>query len=159
MRGLSLTQPWASLVAFGAKRWETRGWSTSYRGQVAIHASKGFPNDCKEMCFWPPFNDGLASGGITTLRAMPLGAILAVADLVGCHRTCCAPWVLGPIHGAIRTQPAAHEGELGDYADGRFFFELDNVRCLREPIQYKGALGLWAIPEDVVAQINAAVSA
>lgn len=43
MKALSLTQPWATLVAIGAKKIETRSWSTSYRGPVAIHASKGYP--------------------------------------------------------------------------------------------------------------------
>lgn len=41
MKGLSLTQPWATLVAIGAKRIETRIWATSYRGPLAIHAAKG----------------------------------------------------------------------------------------------------------------------
>lgn len=40
MKALSLTQPWASLVAVGAKRIETRSWRTSYRGPLAIHAAK-----------------------------------------------------------------------------------------------------------------------
>jgi hypothetical protein len=31
MKALTLTQPWASLVAFKAKRIETRSWSTNYR--------------------------------------------------------------------------------------------------------------------------------
>lgn len=38
---LTLSQPYASLVALGAKRIETRSWRTSYRGPLAIHAAKG----------------------------------------------------------------------------------------------------------------------
>lgn len=34
MRGLSLTQPWATLVAIGAKKIETRSWTTTYRGAL-----------------------------------------------------------------------------------------------------------------------------
>ena len=45
MKALTLTQPWASLVACGAKTIETRSWRTPYRGPVAIHAAKGFPAD------------------------------------------------------------------------------------------------------------------
>ena len=33
VKALSLTQPWATLVAMGAKRIETRSWATSYRGR------------------------------------------------------------------------------------------------------------------------------
>ena len=36
---LTLTQPWATLVAIGAKKIETRSWSASYRGPLAIHAA------------------------------------------------------------------------------------------------------------------------
>jgi hypothetical protein len=41
MKVLSLTQPWATLAAIGAKKIETRSWSTAYRGPLAIHAAKG----------------------------------------------------------------------------------------------------------------------
>jgi len=40
MKALSLWQPWASAIALGSKRIETRGWATSYRGPLAIHAAK-----------------------------------------------------------------------------------------------------------------------
>ena len=40
MRALSLWQPWASGIALGAKRIETRSWSTPYRVPIAIHAAK-----------------------------------------------------------------------------------------------------------------------
>lgn len=40
LRALTLHQPWASLVALGVKRIETRGWSTKYRGRILIHAAQ-----------------------------------------------------------------------------------------------------------------------
>lgn len=40
IKGLSLWQPWASLIALKVKTIETRGWSTNYRGTLAIHAAK-----------------------------------------------------------------------------------------------------------------------
>jgi len=43
MKALSLWQPWASLVALRVKTIETRSWSTSYRGPLAIHAAKHVP--------------------------------------------------------------------------------------------------------------------
>lgn len=39
MKAISLWQPWAHLVVLGLKRWETRSWSTSYRGPLLIHAA------------------------------------------------------------------------------------------------------------------------
>lgn len=38
MKALTLHQPWATLVAIGAKTVETRGWATKHRGPLAIHA-------------------------------------------------------------------------------------------------------------------------
>jgi ASCH domain len=40
VQALSLHQPWASLVALGVKKIETRSWSTRYRGPLLIHAAK-----------------------------------------------------------------------------------------------------------------------
>ena len=39
-KGLSLTQPWASLIADGKKTIETRRWKTSYRGPILICSTK-----------------------------------------------------------------------------------------------------------------------
>lgn len=44
MKALTVHQPWATLIAIGAKRLETRSWSTSYRGPLAIHAAKSRPD-------------------------------------------------------------------------------------------------------------------
>ena len=46
MKALTLYQPWATLVAIGAKKIETRSWSTPYRGPLAIHAGK-----CRDYIF------------------------------------------------------------------------------------------------------------
>lgn len=43
MKALSLWQPWASLIAVGHKTIETRSWTTSYRGPLAITATKRAP--------------------------------------------------------------------------------------------------------------------
>lgn len=39
MKALTIWQPWASLLACGAKKYETRSWATKYKGQIAIHAA------------------------------------------------------------------------------------------------------------------------
>ncbi len=55
MRCITLTQPWATLVAIGAKTIETRSWGTKYRGELAVHAAKGFPKEAQHLCFQEPF--------------------------------------------------------------------------------------------------------
>jgi len=36
LKALSLWQPWASLMALGVKRIETRSWQTQHRGPLII---------------------------------------------------------------------------------------------------------------------------
>lgn len=40
MKGLSIRQPWVNLILTGHKTIETRTWSTKYRGDLLIVASK-----------------------------------------------------------------------------------------------------------------------
>lgn len=40
MKAITILQPWAALIACGAKKIETRSWYTDHRGQIAIHAGK-----------------------------------------------------------------------------------------------------------------------
>ena len=147
MRGLSLTQPWATLVAIGAKKVETRSWSPSYRGQIAIHASKGFPRWARAICGDEPlFRAALFKGGFRGWADLPLGKIVAVVDLVEVKSTGCkgnqyrADWV----H-ELTTQ----ERWFGDYGPERFGLFLSDIKRVSKPIPCKGALGLWAVPEDI----------
>ena len=39
-KAITLYQPWASLLACGAKIYETQSWQTEYRGEIFIHSSK-----------------------------------------------------------------------------------------------------------------------
>ena len=59
MKGLTMTQPWATLVAISANVIETRDWPTKYRGPIAIHAAKGFPPDARALCRTQPFRAAL----------------------------------------------------------------------------------------------------
>ncbi len=40
MKGLTIRQPWASLIAMGQKTIEVRSWPTKYRGPLLITASR-----------------------------------------------------------------------------------------------------------------------
>lgn len=135
MKALTLTQPWATLVTIGAKQFETRSWGTSYRGPLGIHAAKGFPNDCRELCLEEPFRSTLVAAGINTLRDLPLGQMLATCNLVDCLRT---EMVVEELQ---RTESL--EYHFGNYGPHRYAFKLNNVQRLEAPIPVKGALGLW----------------
>ncbi len=146
MKALSLTQPWASLVAIGAKQYETRSWQVAlgpYGFQIAIHASKGFPWEAKALMRREPFRAALLPHGYKVPATLPLGAIVAVATVLKLWRT--SDLVRGL---------SEQERAFGDWTPGRFAWQLGNVRRLPEPIPCKGALGFWEVPADVEAEIR-----
>lgn len=140
MKALSLTQPWASLVAWGGKRIETRSWSTSYRGPLAIHAAKGWPVQARRLITVAPFHDEAIRAGYGSSPApgvwpdpYPLGAIVATCHLIDCWRTT-----------DVRLKDITpRERAFGDYGRGRFALILAQVEALPTPIPASGALGLW----------------
>ena len=148
MKAITLTQPWATLVAIGAKRIETRSWGTSYRGPIAIHAAKGFPGSAKDLCSsrvflralgWPECPDKLTQEWLDDnarrIKALPLGCVIATANLVHCMDTDLIRRYVQPF--------TEQEESFGDYSPGRFGFLLDNVIPLAALVPVRGALGLW----------------
>ena len=45
MKGLTIKQPWATLIMQKDKRFEFRSWQTKYRGDLLIHAGKGIDKE------------------------------------------------------------------------------------------------------------------
>ena len=82
MKALTLTQPWATFVAIGVKRIETRSWSTRYRGPLAIHAAKAMPAEARTLCEEEPLRMLLEQAGFGGADDLPRGVVIAVADLV-----------------------------------------------------------------------------
>ena len=147
MKTLSLTQPWATLVAIGAKQIETRSWNTSYRGPLAIHAAKGLgpvggKRGLSETCGTEPFCSVLNEYGrsqrwkdladMVTRPLLPQGTIIAIVELYDIRATT-------TISDAISQQELA----FGDYSIGRYAWLLRNAEMLPEPTPARGALGLW----------------
>lgn len=155
MKAITLTQPWASLVAAGQKRIETRSWSTSYRGPIAIHAAKTFPGSAKRFCearavSWalgwracgPEITQEWMDYMAAQIKSLPLGCVIATANLVRCVNTELIERYVQPF--------TEQERNFGNYDPRRYGFLLDSVVALPEPIPAKGALSLWEwpAPED-----------
>lgn len=144
--GLSILQPWASLVAIKEKVLETRTWGPAFRGWLAIHASKKRVEPVNRA----PFVAALAAHGLE-LATLPVGAVVAVALLQGVYRAEAAlrdlrsPNLLGSF--------PRFEEAFGDYSAGRYAWGLTNVHRLREPLPCRGALGLWPVPPDLEQRI------
>lgn len=136
MKALSLTQPWATAIIIGRKQIETRSWQTSFRGQIAIHAAKGFPAWAKEFASVEHALQRLPS-------RFPLGAIIGVAKIQDIRSTY-----------ELKLTISAIEKIYGDYSDGRFGWLLSDVIALPEPIPCKGALSLWDVPAEIEAEIR-----
>ena len=147
MKVLTLTQPWATLVALGAKMIETRSFYVGYRGPLLIHAAKGFPLDCRELCNLMPFSGVLVPHGYDA-NNLPLGVILCETELVDCLK---ADTVANAMPSYSECE---HEADFGDYSSGRFAWLLRCriVRTFDPPIPAKGALGLWSF--DIEAALR-----
>lgn len=131
MKAISLWQPWASAMAAGVKRNETRSWSTDYRGELLICSAKRMPS-----------REELAAMDVETYKAamaMPYGFGLCVVDLLRCVRTERVEYYR-PLSEAERS--------LGDYTPGRFAWITDNCRKLRNPVPIRGRQGLFSLTPD-----------
>ena len=117
MKAITICQPYAGLIAQGVKRVENRTWPTTYRGAILIHAGKS-------RAWLMPEDD-------TT--GMVFGAVVAVADLVGCRK--------------LEDLPPAWRAHV--HASGPWCWMLSNVRPLEVPLPWRGAQGLFEIPDAV----------
>lgn len=157
MKTLTLWQPWASLLACGAKKFETRGWATQYRGPIAIHAAMLNPfkaiRPIPEDAVWE-MRQALKKAGIlnntSDFRALPRGAVIATGELVGCHNIVSVGWtgyterrIAWVDEKMMPHYPSEDELLFGDWTPGRFAWEIKNVKMLPDPIPAKGKQGLW----------------
>lgn len=135
MRALTVWQPWASLLAIGDKKNETRGRHTNIRGQVAIHAAK---KPLKEI-------EPLMEPGVLELAnkllapildrngQLPLGCIVGTGNLVDC--------IL--IDEEFLKTLSPMERLFGDYTLGRYAWVFRDVKYFKDPILAKGGQGFW----------------
>src|SRR5262245_50640539 len=137
MKALTLTQPWATLVALGAKQVETRSWRVSHRNlPLAIHAAKSFPRSARALCAEEPFRQALKAAGYGfDGYDLPTGVVLATVTLLDCctvEHLERAPHILTPT-----------ERAFGNSSPGRFAWRLWKPQVLPEPAPARGSLGLW----------------
>lgn len=160
MKAITLTEPWASLVAIGAKKIETRSWGTDYRGPIAIHAAKGLTGDDVAFAQEDDITELLMNGGVALFpfggwcgpvkMAFPetRGRVVATARLSACLPMVATPNGIAvedrrrPDGERVRLVPAS-ELPFGHYDLGRYAWILTDVVRLPQPIPARGALGLW----------------
>jgi hypothetical protein len=138
MKALTLWEPWASLIAIGAKRIETRSWATSYRGPLAIHASKKVPSDISDFYEENQLPWDLTRLGFFNITDLPAGMVLATCRLVDVIPTT-SPYLTE----VLKTK----EANYGDYEPGRFAWILTDITHLEVPVPAIGHQGLWTWDE------------
>ncbi len=151
MRAITLWQPWASLLACGAKQFETRSWGTQYRGPIAIHAAAKNPNcaDIFGMMSEDMIDSVREALGIVDFAELPRGAIIATAELVGCWPTVAPARIEGMVSTGKMIKAAGpvsvHGNELqfGDWTPGRYAWEFANMKMLDKPVPAKGGQRIW----------------
>lgn len=150
MKCLTLTQPWATLVAIGEKKIETRSWRTSYRGTLAIHAAKGFPGDARDFANSHRVNGLLVNAGYATAdknAGIPTGAVVATARLISCIPTReLRQGQVIPVDylaGCGDFELTDQEFLFGNYDPGRWAWLLADITPLPSPIPAIGHLSLW----------------
>ena len=154
MKVITVYQPWASMlwlaghpvpeVASLGKHNETRGWSRKYRGPLAIHASKD--RRFLDLARQEPFRFALSAAGISGPEDLPLGAVIAVCNLVDCVPIVSRLLVAGKAVLARLQDGRQVEGNeltFGDYTPGRFAWILADIKPLPKPIPAVGHQGLW----------------
>lgn len=148
MKALTILQPWASLIQIGAKKIETRSWTSTYRGPLAIHAGKGGATEGRNLMWAEPFKSALNAVGYKFFNEMLRGALIATCQLVsvipvykitdrGFYQ-----WT-GPDGRDYRFDLTDQERAFGDYTFGRYAWLLADVDELSTPVPARGALGLW----------------
>ena len=159
MKAITLWQPWASLIATGAKTFETRSWKTTYRGPLVICSAKGGLSKSElihHLCF-SSISEGLASirkkpadpsrpYSVLSLYDLPKGYALCVVNVVDCKKTD------DLTQGEIGT-----DKPVGDFSLGRYAWKLDLLYVFAEPFPVKGQQGFFnvdipagAVPEGII---------
>jgi len=144
MKAISLWQPWASLMAVGAKEIETRSWCTGHRGELVICASKKRhrPGEIPAVVeYWLrryAKDLDLPTPALfqEMMAALPYGQAVAVVDLTDCIPTA-----------YVRASMMEHD--LGDYSLGlgRWAWRTENCRRLKKPVRIHGYQSVWRLSE------------
>lgn len=154
MKAISLWQPWATAIALGSKRVETRHWPTKYRGPLAIHAAKRFNRremlDVQRTDFWCCALLDAMDGVQFFADVLPFGAIVATCELDDCRPS--ESFTESEIDRVHRADLGGWtERQMGNFSPGRYGWVLDKIQPLAEPIPYRGLQGLFNVPDALLA--------
>lgn len=118
MKAITIHQPFASAIAFNAKRYETRTWKTHFRGRIAISAGKRtIPEEFKQYF---------------ELDDYPMGCVICITEILDCIK----------MDKKLIDSIGDREFNLGDWEIGNYAWKLGKVELFK-PIPVVGKQGLW----------------
>lgn len=100
-KALSIRQPWAWLIVNGYKSIENRSWSTTFRGEFFIHASKRMTlkeyQECKKFLEWldSECHMFLLPIVLPERENLEFGGIIGAATLTKCVTDSDSGWFTG----------------------------------------------------------------
>ena len=127
MKVLSIKEPYATLIATGKKKIETRSFKTNYRGELYIHASGKIQTKLpKEKEFSSLYQKENLHPGYILCKCVLTDCILMDEEFIQQVK-----------------ETNFEEYLCGDYQVGRYAWVLDKVEVLPTFFFVKGRLGIW----------------
>lgn len=130
MKAITICQPYAELIASGVKRVENRTWSTSYRGELAIHAGKSRAFLDEKEAAGQRGKEATSTG-----EELVFGAVVAVVRLA--HIVARRDLEL-----FLRHHPGYEWLREHEHFTGPIGWVLEEVRRV-EPVYCSGKQGIW----------------
>lgn len=130
MKAITVRPPWSAAIILSSKDVENRSRNIAgaYRGPLVIHAGKRWDSQASAAIFsitrhwWLSAEQGAAIGTVDLVD-------VHTSTDIGCNG-CVSPWGMpGLVH-----------------------LRLANPRPFPGPIPYKGALGLWNFPDELLPE-------
>jgi hypothetical protein len=143
MKALTLRQPWATLLAGGEKKIETRSWTTQHRGRVAIHASKAWEQADYDLSYLHVFARSLMRLGFDDPKGLPTGMIIGSGLLMDVKPT-----------REVRGDVTMQEYSFGNYETGRWAWLFVDLVMFKVPVPCRGMQGLWTVPPEVFPLVD-----
>ena len=172
IKALSMWQPWASLVGTGAKRYETRSWSTNYRGLLLICSAKKKDLSSLRLLREESFQLGLGRGckflqvmiggeyypdepsiycGDCDRGAEKHSPTITARDLPYGEAIAIVDLVdVIPTGTMSRAEFGRYEVHYGDFHPGRFAWQLENVKPFPPGVKIGGARGLFEVDTELL---------
>lgn len=124
---ITVKNPWAAAIMLGLKDVENRTFKVRYKGPLLIHASRSFDRNAATH---PRLGRHFHNSYVTDL-AEQRGVILGFVELKDCQRI---------------------EDVQLEWAEGPVCWLLGRSMIFPEPIPYRGALGLYDVPDELVLE-------